>query len=71
MRLILVIGIVILVLGLVVMLVIPELTSSVEGVLRWVVITNVFILSGVIAFIAVVFRYRKPRADVALVRTGG
>ena len=41
------------------------------GLARWVSISFVlvFVLSGV--FLAFVVRYKKPKADMSLVRTGG
>ncbi len=72
MRLILVIAVVILVSALVGVLVIPQLAALIlPGFVRGVAIAGVIVLSILVAFIASVIRYRIPKADIALVRTGG
>ena len=71
MRLILVIAVVILVSALVGVLVIPQLADLFTGFVRGVAIAGVIVLSILVAFIASVIRYKIPKADIALVRTGG
>ncbi len=41
------------------------------NVLRWMGVIAIILLAGLAAFIGSVIRYRKPKSDVALVRTGG
>ncbi len=41
------------------------------NVLRWIGVIAIILLAGLAAFIGSVIRYRKPKSDVALVRTGG
>ena len=39
--------------------------------LRWMGVIAIILLAGIAAFIGSVIRYRKPKSDIALVRTGG
>lgn len=41
------------------------------NVLRWMGVVSVVFIAGLAAFVGSVIRYRIPKADVALVRTGG
>ncbi|MDA1191585.1 MAG: SPFH domain-containing protein, partial [Candidatus Poribacteria bacterium] len=72
MRLIVAIAVVIIAaaIGVMLGLQIPGYTNL-STTMQYVAQTAAFILLPVIAFVAAVYRYRKPRADQALVRTGG
>ncbi len=41
------------------------------NVLRWMGVVSVVFIAGLAAFVGSVIRYRIPKADIALVRTGG
>ena len=71
MRLIGVIVITVVVAIVVGILVNDQLADAVQGLFRWLMITGVIILAILVAFIGSVIRYRKPKSDIALVRTGG
>ena len=70
MRFILAIGVT---LGVTILVLIFAVASApIRGLPEWeLMVAFLTILAGSIAFVATVYRYKKPKADEALVRTGG
>ena len=45
--------------------------EDVSATTKWAAEISVVVLLPIVGFVAAVYRYHKPRADQALVRTGG